>query len=518
MRDFRGATAAQGAADAAPEKVVTVNVSMPPLPAGYYAVHARVKSSGLRIARAGSRPDNFGTIGILPSVQTISASADDARFGMQGTAFVASGIWTNGDPFGPLYGMLGARWLNFMRQWSKLEPNNPGQFTPKLAFDGAARASEADYIVESDLTTLICINGLPQWAIDWPANVPRPAGAMNDQAYAPKDLSQYEAFLEKIGRESAARRSALWQQKKNYYQLQWEPDWHYKGTDEALVAMYKSAWRSLHAGDPDARVMGTGGGVLAKTVETLSRILPLGAGKYLDGIATHAYYVPFGDPNATNLGGKYISPEDGGLIRDMRRLRALMKRYLRPDAKLIQSEWGLDYRSSYRELDPALLALQAAYVIRGHIILLGEGCDTTFFFYLGDYGSLETHGEDGYGLMFNLTLPKPSFGPTHVAPKPVFMAAAAMTRVLEGTSTAGPLSTADGLHAYVFRRGDGFVTAVWASKDTGRSLTLGTGAEKTGIVDFMGNQSVSDSPGGTFVLTPEIYPVYVMTKTMPTLR
>ncbi len=79
-----------------------------------------------------------------------------------------------------------------------------------------------------------------------------------------------------------------------------------------------------------------------------------------------------------------------------------MDKYLKPGAKLFQTEWGLDYRGRYSDLKSDLLKVQAAYVTRGHIIFLGEGCDVTYFFYTADYGSLDTPGEDGYGLCFNL--------------------------------------------------------------------------------------------------------------------
>ncbi len=149
----------------------------------------------------------------------------------------------------------------------------------------------------------------------------------------------------------------------------------------------------------------------------------MGLGSSLDGIAIHGYYLPFGNPLAKSSEGKYVSPEEGGVAESIRHLRTLMDKYLKPGAKLFQTEWGLDYRGRYSDLKTDLLKVQAAYVTRGHIIFLGEGCDVTYFFYTADYGNLDTPGEDGYGLCFNLTMPEPSFGATKVSPKPVFMSA-----------------------------------------------------------------------------------------------
>ncbi|MBN8219075.1 MAG: hypothetical protein J0L75_20720 [Spirochaetes bacterium] len=515
--DYRGAPVASGSAPVPALTNALIRVGLPVLPAGYFAIHAKCRASGLAISRAGSRPQGFATVGVLPERRAIlPTSLDGSRFGIQGTTFVATGLWTNGDPFQPVYGLLGARWVNLMRCWSRLEPDRPGTFSPKGSFAAVGSGGEEDFMAAGGLVPLVCVNGLPQWAIDWPAGVARPKGKLNDQAYPPSDWEAYGAFLEKVARETAARRRDQFPgMKRNYYQIQWEPDWHYKGSDGDWVRLYRTAHGALHRGDPDAVVLGPGSGVLAKTVEILARLLPMGLADFIDGVATHAYYLPFGNPNATSAEGKLISPEEGGLIAQMRALKALMARHLKPGAPLLQTEWGLDYRGRYLDLDPALLPIQAALFIRGHLALLGEGADATFFFYASDYGNLETRGEDGYGMLFNLTLPKPSFGATHVSPKPVFMAAAAMTRLLEGTGTIGPLATPPGIHAYLFSRQDAYLLAAWSTKPDGAPLALKI-ADAGGIrIDFMGNESAAPAEKGLVRMELSEFPSYLLLKSKP---
>ncbi len=77
------------------------------------------------------------------------------------------------------------------------------------------------------------------------------------QAYAPKDISAYTSYLERLA--SYLKKQ---QEKKSpgassvYYQIGWEPDWHWKGTDEEFVSMYQAVYRAIHQSDPSAVVLG----------------------------------------------------------------------------------------------------------------------------------------------------------------------------------------------------------------------------------------------------------------------
>lgn len=63
-------------------------------------------------------------------------------------------------------------------------------------------------------------------------------------------------------------------------------------------------------------------------------------------------------------------------------------------------------------------------------------------------------GEPGYGTFFDLDNPQAAFGTTNIAPKPAAaMQIATMTRVLDGTTTLGPVNNLpSGVYAYGFQQ------------------------------------------------------------------
>jgi hypothetical protein len=186
-----------------------------------------------------------------------------------------------------------------------------------------------------------------------------------------------------------------------------------------------------------------------------------------------------------------------------------MARYFKPGAKLFQTEWGLDYRGRYLDLQPEVLRRQAAYVVRGHILFLGEGCDITYFFYTADYGRLDRQGEDGYGLCFNLSMPKPSFGATRISPKPVFMGACTLTRVLEGTKTLGPVELGADISAYAFDRAGRNVLAYWSKDNADREIRVPVSPGAVAL-DFMGNPRPLEARDGTVTVQSTMFPAYIL--------
>ncbi len=501
IKDFFGSRVLFGTLDLpAGLEIYEESLVLPRLRPGYYEIQATVKGSNSRLPKMGSRPAGIATFGVLPEVEPLRpVHRDDSRFGIQGTNFLDTGVFMLGDPYDPLYHLLGVRWVNHARSWRQLEPEFSGQYEPKL---NRWEFLYPSYEAKNELSLLTCIDGLPYWAIAWPdpSTAPKSPAELThplSQAYPPLDYEQYSDFLAKVAAEDYVRRQTHFADMRHgYYQVHWEPDWHWKGTDEEFIQMYASAYEGLHRGDPEAVVMGPGYGVLDVAVEELARLLPAGLKDYLDGIAVHGYYWGQLQPES--------QPPEEGLIENLRKLRSLVDTYLGPEAKVFQTEWGLDYRTSYDLLTPEILDRQAAYSIRAHIIFLGEGMDITYLFYTADYS-----GESGYGLCFNLSMEEHNFGATAISPKPVAMAAATMTRVLEGTKTIGPLPLTDGLYAYLFARGDQYVCAAW-SVNGPQEVTVNTDATVVEVIDFMGGRSVHQSPTGEYSLALDSYPLYVL--------
>jgi len=239
-------------------------------------------------------------------------------------------------------------------------------------------------------------------------------------------------------------------------------------------------------------LLGPNYGVLKKGNGLLKRLFAKGLGTHLDGMLIHTYCLAPG------------TPENGGLVDDMRELVAMTRAHLLPGAKIINTEWGTWWAGRPPSVDPEALRTEAATFMRGHLITLGEGADTTFFFYTADGGR-----ENGGGLLYNLTTPHPSYGATHTAPKPVFMAAATATRLLEGSTSLGALEyLGEGVLGYAFDRAGERLLALWSSDGRRRSVAIPAGdVPSVSRLDPMGNAERLDCPAG--LATIEIGPIPV---------
>jgi len=171
-----------------------------------------------------------------------------------------------------------------------------------------------------------------------------------------------------------------------------------------------------------------------------------------------------------------------------------------------------------------VLYAQAAVVARTHLILLGEGADVTFVFYAADM----PQATPGYGVFFELDHPQGAFGATNISPKPAALAVAAMTRLVDGTATLGPLRDAPrGVYAYGFLRPDGkVVTALWSHDNAHWNTTSGFDSThgvdwqlqvdargRSGdvtVFDMMGNPSTQPYRDGLLALNVTESPVYVV--------
>ncbi len=503
VADFRGKIVKRGSLVVPVGAAWDTSLAIGKLAAGYYALSGAFRSQGLVFSAKGSQPENTIAFGVLPSIAAIPLKhADDSRFGMQGTTFLNTGKRLVGDPYDPLYAALGARWVNFPASWDQYEPTAQSTFDPD---QHKVLGGEIAYAGQHGMAYLTTTHGVPQWAMAVPLTVQTASlgSKVDSQAYPPKDSAQFENFETRMARHmDYTRRTYFPTMAHNWYQTSWEPDWHWKGTPQEYVEMAAHAYAAIHRGDPSAKVLGPGTGVFDKTVEWLQTMMPLGLGASLDGIATHAYYLGAGDPFHPSTPGQIFAPEDQKVAADMRAVKALAKKYLKPGARIVQSEWGLDYKGSYALVSPQMLRQLAAYIVRGHIILLGEGADTTYFFYASDY-----LGENGFGLTFNLTMPEPNFGAVSVAPKPEFMAVAAMTRVLEGTRTLGPVANLPSdVHAYAFDRAGKTVVALWRAHGAPVSITVPLATNGARVIDFMGNATPL---GKAAKVDASEYPVYI---------
>ncbi|WP_277183668.1 hypothetical protein, partial [Caballeronia sp. BR00000012568055] len=426
--------------------------------AGYFAVNASLASEKRALPSRGTRPSGIATFGVLPDMSALPAVTfahpDQHRFGGQGAVYLKPGeACCSGDGYRPLYTDLGLTWVNDNRNWYMTEEKGPNAFN-------ANADNLQPFFRSGDLLRLIQLDGIPAWASPTKKQT---------HSYAPAMMDAYRDYMKRVGEESNRVRAKYFaQQTHNYYQVTWEPDYEgglpWKDSDANLVAMYKATHEAIHAGDPNAVVMGLTLSSLSANTTWLKRLAPLGIGKYLDGVSVHGYYdvgtSPSHPPERFDADAATAGKAMPGMMRDLRRA---MTDIVKPGAKLFVTETGVSYDigSKYGPNTPNwnVLYAQGATVARTHLILLGEGADVSFIFYTNDFPD-----QIGYGVFFDLINTQGGFGLKSISPKPAAMAVAAMTRLVDGTTTMGYVNdTPKGVYAYAFQRLNNgkVVTALW---------------------------------------------------------
>ncbi|WP_332309163.1 hypothetical protein [Candidatus Burkholderia verschuerenii] len=339
--------------------------------------------------------------------------------------------------------------------------------------------------------------------------------------------------MSRVGQETEAIRAKYYPtMSKNYYQVTWEPIAQWKDTDANFVALYKSAYAGLHAKDPNAVVMGPAEPFQSLTTTRLQNLAKLGYANYIDAVATHGYYDAGTSPShppERHQTDANAADAANSLMNEMRLLRQEMQKEYKPNMKLFVTETGISYDlgTTYNPNYPNMNVLYAhgAVTARTHIILLGEGADQTYVFFGPDFP-----GEVGYGTFFDLDHPQAAFGTTNISPKPAAMEVATMTRVLDGTTTLGPVNnTPKGVYAYSFQQigGGKVITALWThnnswwpevnnsfATDLSTNYTLTVDSAGTSgtvqVVDAMGNVTNVAYTNGAVTLKLREQPMYVV--------
>ena len=497
--DMKGVALAKGSipvpkGNAAWEQVL----DLPKTKSGYFELSLKLDKTGVTLPQMGSRAAGLLAYAVLPSLEPLKIEyVDQSRFGGMGTNFIVSGEYLKGDYVSPIYPLVGMKWCYRSRRPGEMLKNSIDEL--KTISDPAKmlEAGKGSCERAAGLCLLSDFHSLPVWLMKYPD-----AGKANDvnptqegQAYPPNDYAAYSKIIGALAAEQALNRKVNFPfQKRNYYFIHWEPDWHWKGSDEDFIKMYEVAYKAVHENDPDALLLGANYGVLATGNKHFERLFAKGLGQWLDGIVTHGYYIP-----------EVQDPESGNLIVDMRKLMDMKRRYLKPDAFVINSEWGTNYGSvPALKYHPALLG-EASRFMRGHIIALGEGCDTTMFFYTADMD------EHGWGLFYNLNAPNPGCGATNVAPKPVMATATFATRLLEGTKNLCVMDfLGENVWGYAFDRAGVPVVALWSLDDVEREIDVPAGVKELTAFDPVGNPSTIKCHDGIAKLRIGAIPCYLM--------
>jgi hypothetical protein len=511
--DYTGAAVASGSVGV-PQGSTTTTVACSSTLAGYFAATAKLQNSGATQPQLGSRPAGYASFGVLPNVADIvpavSGVLDQHRIGLQGANYVESGVCCSGNGLQPVNENLGSTWVLDDRSQVTTERNNAGQYNP-------ANYPLDPGLEQGTLARIISMNGLPAWASTAPS-------ASASGTYPPKSFSAYQSYSALVGQEGAlVHAKYIPNQQKNYYQASWEPDpgppTQWMGTDAQFVQLYKAVWNGVHSTDPDAAVMGpaTQGPVVCG--QWLTRLAPLGYTKYLDAVACHGYY--------TLAASSSKPPEPADLPGQIQGLRKAMVSVMPVGTKLFVTETGIAYPegSQYSASYPTteVLTEHAEAVVRTHLIMLGEGVDTSFLFYSADFAQ-----NVGFGMYFNLSMASNNFNSPHIAPKPVALAVAAATRLVDGSRSLGALTALpSGGYGYSFLLADKShaMTALWShnsSFDSSVSYQFqvdSPGASGTAILfDTMGNPTTVQYTNGVLAVTLSEMPIYVMTPNVSALQ
>lgn len=499
---------------AVPSGTQTSTLSCKSTAGGYYALTASLTKAGGTLPRAGTRPEGIATFGIVPDVSGALAAVtfarqDQHRFGMQGFNDRAR-----------MLSYIGVTQQIDSRALSAMENGGPNTWTPSLA--------DADAFYQSGkVTRLVRLDGIPAWA--------SPTGtAIQDSSYAPTDLNYYQNFMARVGTDTEAIRRAYFpNQQKNYYQVTWEPNW--LDTPANFIALYKSVYNGLHSTDPNAVVMGPTKpwpGTFCKyscTGTMLANYASMGLAQYIDGVTTHSYYndnpSPLHPPEEFDTDPINASK---ALDQQLRQLRGQMQQ-IKPNMRLWSSEVGVSYDpgTTYSASWPTSnqLTAQAAIGARIHLIVLGEGAQVTYFFFGPDYQS-----QPGFGSFFDIVDLEGSPLASALSPKPVALAYAALTRIIDGTQTLGHLNgLPSSVYGYAFQQLNGgkVITALWMhdnatwktapstynmTASTKYALTVdGPGTNGTvSVLDVMGNARQAAYTNGVVNLTLTESPIYVV--------
>jgi len=459
---------------------------------GFWRVWVEL-SNGVTLPEEGvSRRGGYITYAVVP---------DPAKRKLYGEKETFFGMHGNFSRQANVIPYLGVRWVlepsgmafrSYGYAWGQMEPDHPGQFAQDRV---AARAKHKPfpinrfahyptYVVDGQrklwkvYTVPTLFTRLPKWAI-----IPETEhGAM--AALKPEAEQHWRNYCIEVAKAYTERYP---DREQNIYQITWEPQ-GFKD-DEALIRVYEIAYKALHEADPKALVIGPTSSGSMGSVAWDERVLSKGLGKYLDGYSIHPY-LDF--PNLRR------TPEQNRLIEGLRALKAVVRKHTGKDLPMFATEQGfptgLD-RPYTKEL------LQARCHVRSSLILMGEGYrfHKPFFTYDFDRGP-------GYGFYCNLR--GGPYLPEQVEPKPVVPAYAALTFLLEGHKSSGPIEgLGEKAWGYSYRGPEDTIKALWSEK--AKKVTVALGAKQVEVFDWMGNGKLVPTRSGRLTVMIGPNPIYV---------
>ncbi len=474
----------------------TYTYSLPTSRYGYFEIRPTQGNAATLIPAVGSRPAGVLTYAVLPPPDTNPSSGFQDDYASIEGATMETGANALGNGTFPwlAYTTTGIDYYSFAR----CEP------TQATAASDCARAMANDpypaLFQGSNTFPQFNLNGIPAWAGN-DYSVSGPWGVYLD--YIIPQIVQKYSFL-------PYRR----------YQITWEPNISWTGTDAQLVQLYQTAYSEIHKYDPHAIVVGPAIAQFGQWIGTFQNYLSLGLGNYLDAVSWHPYPV---------LSQIFPPAQNDASIAQVRTLAANAKGHTIPfyDTESGISAYELAYLPSYT---PGASVPQnnynsgtnisagnygvwhAAANVAEALLEKNDGASLHTYFYTADWGS-DSVGLEGYGLFYNAT-PAYGFGPGKVSPKVDVPMIRQANEILNHSNAVGRLSSPGGnanLVVLYYQNKHTGVYTVALMDPTGNNgtIALQTGAAQVTVLDAFGNATPMTTANGTLNLTLGIEPRYV---------
>lgn len=454
--------------------------SAPAAMLGYYEINARL-ADGTPLSALGTRPAGIVSYAVVPDPQTRIDYGDAfSRFGLQGGFSVSALVL----PY------LGARYILSGNSWDRMEPDHPGQFKEERTkadqtgkrHPAKAAENEKPLFKGREWATYhiatVTNASLPSWALkpNTSGTICKKFGELNEEG-----VQSLPAFALAHAKAFAADYK---NQGSRYYQVTWEPaaGWCYGGTPAGLVRIYDQCHQALHMGDPQAIVAGPTLFLEKNSSAQLLGLWDAGLGRAIDALSIHPYISGW-------------PPETHGMPTILREQLAAAEKAKGQPVRFLGTEQG------YTAADHGNLK-KAMGDIRLTLMMLGEGADLDFGFYVADFlEGPDAKTNKGYGYYWNLNTGI-NFGTDKLGPKVVAPAYAAMTYFLDGATSQGPLTNTKGSQlGYTFKKNHATIIAVWDYNGTS-PYKIPAGAK---VCDWMGNCTEAKQPEMTIGGVPTYF-------------
>lgn len=453
---------------------------------GYFEIRPTEGTASTLIPAIGSRPAGVLTYAVTPAPDTNpSNSFQDEFTNIEGTT-LEPGFNAMGSGTFPWLGL--STYGISAYSWGDCEPNQ-----------STAAADCASYLASdplpaifqsSNMIPLFYMNNMPLWATA--------STTGSAFSYPPTDFTAYTAYLQYIIPKIVSAYSFVPVRK---YQITWEPNdgWGWSGTDAQFIQLYQVSYTTIHALDPNAKILGpTLANLGPAMVSQFTRLLGEGLGNYIDGVSSHPY------PAYSQIYG-----DDDTWIAAY---RALATSSMGKTIPFYATESGL---STYEMGIYGSIPVNNNYNVYHAVGNAGEafsekndGASMHTYFYTADYQS-----QVGYGLFYNATTAY-TYGPSKVSPKVDVPLIRQANTILNHSIAEGQWVSPGGnanIEAFVYKnKNSGVYTAVlWDPSGNNGTVALATGASTVTEMDAFGNATTVSTSSGTLNLTLSIEPVYV---------